>query len=61
MSVVWLEPREVEEQINGCIFFSRFVRLGMVDEVPDSTTLCRFQTSLVKAGGYDSLLSKVNR
>ena len=33
----------------------------MDDEVPDSTTLCRFRNALVKSGVYDRLLWEVNR
>ena len=33
----------------------------MDDEVPNSTTLCRFRNALVKYGIYDSLLMEVNR
>lgn len=42
---VWygLSDGEIEEQVNDRFSFSRFVGLGMDDEVPDSTTLCRFR------------------
>lgn len=33
----------------------------MDEDVPDSTTLCRFRCTLVKSGIYDSPLSEVNR
>lgn len=33
----------------------------MDEDVPDSTTLCRFRNALVRSGVYDSLLSEVNR
>lgn len=52
---------EAEEQVNDRLSFSRFAGLGMGDEVPDSTTLCRFRNALVRSGVYDSLLSEVNR
>ena len=60
---VWygLSDGEVEEQANDRLSFSRFVGLGMDDDVPDSTTLCRFRNALVKSGAYNSLLSEVNR
>lgn len=59
---VWygLSDGEVEEQVNDRLSFSRFAGLGMDDEVPDSTTLCRFRNTLVRSGVYDSLLSEVN-
>lgn len=56
-----LSDGEIEEQVNDRLSFSRFAGLGMDDEVPDSTTLCRFRNALVKSGVYDSLLSEVNR
>ena len=60
---VWygLSDGEIEEQVNDRLSFSRFAGLGMDDEVPDSTTLCRFRNALVKSGVYDSLLREVNR
>lgn len=60
---VWygLSDGEVEEQVNDRLSFSRFAGLGMDDEVPGSTTLCRFRNALVKSGVYESLLSEVNR
>lgn len=60
---VWygLSDGEIEEQVNDRLSFSRFAGLGMDEEVPDSTTLCRFRNALVKSGVYDSLLSEVNR
>ena len=60
---VWygLSDGEIEEQVNDRLSFSRFAGLGMDDDVPDSTTLCRFRNALVKSGVYDSLLSEVNR
>ena len=60
---VWygLSDGEIEEQVNDRLSFSRFAGLGMADEVPDSTTLCRFQGASAKSGVYDSLLREVNR
>ena len=60
---VWygLSDGEIEEQVNDRLSFSRFAGLGMADEVPDSTTLCRFRGALAKSGVYDSLLREVNR
>ena len=60
---VWygLSDGEIEEQVNDRLSFSRFAGLGMDEDVPDSTTLCRFRNALVKSCVYDSLLSEVNR
>ena len=56
-----LSDGDVEEQVNDRLSFSRFAVPGMADEVPDSTTLCRFRGALVKSGVYDRLLLEVNR
>jgi len=60
---VWygLSDGEVEDQVNDRISFSRFVGLSMEDDVPDSTTVCRFRNILVEAKLYDSLLDEINR
>lgn len=60
---VWygLSDGEIEEQVNDRLSFSRFAGLGMDEDVPDSTTLCRFRNALVKACAYDNLLAEVNR
>jgi IS5 family transposase len=60
---VWynLSDGDVEEQVNDRISFSRFVGISMENEVPDSTTICRFRNMLVKADAYERLLSEINR
>lgn len=60
---VWygLSDGEVEDQVNDRLSFSRFAGLSMEDEVPDSTTVCRFRNILVGANLYDSLLDEINR
>ena len=60
---VWygLSDGEIEEQVNDRLSFTRFAGLDMDEDVPDSTTLCRFRNALVRSGVYDSLLSEVNR
>ena len=60
---VWygLSDGEVEDQVNDRISFSRFVGLSMDDNVPDSTTVCRFRNILVEAKLYDTLLNEINR
>ena len=37
----------LEEQIRDRFSFRRFVRLGVVDDVPDATTFCRFRNELL--------------
>lgn len=44
-----LSDGEIEEQVNNRLSFSRFADLSMADEIPDSTTLCRFRNALVKS------------
>jgi IS5 family transposase len=60
---VWygLSDGEVEEQVNDRLSFSRFAGIGMENEVPDSTTVCRFRNMLVRADAYERLLCEVNR
>jgi IS5 family transposase len=60
---VWygLSDGDVEEQVNDRISFSRFAGISMENEVPDSTTVCRFRNMLVKADAYERLLSEINR
>ena len=60
---VWygLSDGEEEDQVNDRISFSRFAGLSMDDEVPDSTTVCRFRNILVESNLYDSLLDEINR
>jgi len=60
---VWygLSDGEVEEQVNDRLSFSRFAGLSLEDDVPDSTTVCRFRNTLVEAKLYDGLLNEINR
>ena len=55
-----LSDGEVEEQVNNRLSFSRFVRLGLEDTAPDSTTVCRFRNILVEADLYDMVLEGIN-
>ncbi len=43
---VWygLSDGEIEDQVNDRLSFSRFAGIGLEDDVPDSTTVCRFAT-----------------
>lgn len=56
-----LSDGEVEDQVNDRYSFSHFVGLHAEDPVPDSTTLCRFRNTLVKAGVHDRILVEINR
>ncbi len=37
-----LSSIKLEEQLRGSLFFHRFVGLSITENVPDSTTICRF-------------------
>ncbi|MEO6563756.1 MAG: transposase [Nitrosospira sp.] len=37
-----------------------FCGLGLTDDIPDETTLCRFRNRLITAGRLDGLLAGVN-
>lgn len=56
-----LSDYEVENQVNDRLSFSAFVGIGMNEGCPDSTTICRFRSSLVKGGVYDELIDEVSR
>ena len=60
---VWygLSGGGVGGQVNDRISFSRFAGLSMDDEVPDSTTVCRFRNILVESDLYGSLPDEINR
>lgn len=60
---VWygLSDGEVEDQVNDRLSFSQFAGLSLEDDVPDSTTVCRFRNVLVEARLYDRLLNEINR
>ncbi len=42
-----LSDVELEEQMRDRFSFHRFVGLSITDEVPDSTTICRFRNELL--------------
>jgi IS5 family transposase len=56
-----LSDGEVEDQVNDRLSFSRFAGIGLENDVPDSTTVCRFRNILVEAGLYDNILDEINR
>ncbi len=51
----------IEEMVNDCISFRHFVGLSLEDDVPDSTTLCRFRNLLVENGLHEKLFVEINR
>lgn len=50
-----LSDAELEFRLGDSLAFGRFVGLGLEDEVPDHTTLCRFRNRLVR----DRLLERL--
>lgn len=55
-----LSDYEVEERVKDSISTSRFVGLGMEDEVPDHSSISRFRTALTEANAMDKLLNFIN-
>jgi transposase, IS5 family len=55
-----LSDVSVEENVRDRISFSRFCGIGMDQEIPDSTVLCRFRTILSKQNAFEKLLSLIN-
>ena len=53
-SLYGLSDAELEEAVSDRLSFRRFVGLGLEDDVPDHTTLCRFRNLLTS----QSLLDK---
>src|SRR3954469_12706171 len=49
-SLYGLSDAELEEALGDRLSFRRFVGLGLEDDIPDHTTLCRFRNGLVEAG-----------
>lgn len=56
-----LSDGEVEDKVNDCPSFSRFVGLGMEDTALDNIAVCRFRNILVDADLYETVLNEINR
>lgn len=56
-----LSDAETEEALYDRLSFRRFCGLGLEDEVPDHTTLCRFRNRLVEAGLMEKLFGELDR
>jgi len=54
-----LSDVELEEQLRDRMSFLRFVGLGMTDDIPDSTTLCRFRNELLGQEATEKLYQMV--
>ena len=53
-----LSDDETEFQVNDCRSFEEFVGLGVMNDIPDATTLAFFRERLRKAGVIDELFEK---
>jgi len=56
-----LSDAELEEALGDRLSFRRFVGLGLEDEIPDHTTLCRFRLKLIDAGLLEKLFAELDR
>ena len=56
-----LSDAELEETLLDRLSFRRFVGLGLEEEAPDHTTLCRFRNALIGAGLMDKLFAEFDR
>ena len=56
-----LSDPKLEEALRVRIDFMLFNGMGIENEVPDETTICRFRNKLVSAGLEQELFEEVNR
>lgn len=56
-----LSDAELEEALNDRVSFRRFLGLGLEDDAPDHTTLCRFRNRLVEAGLVERLFAEFDK
>jgi IS5 family transposase len=55
-----LSDAELEFRLGDSLAFGRFVGLGLEDEVPDHTTLCRFRNRLISERLLEKLFSELD-
>ena len=55
-----LSDSALEESLRVRLDFMVFTGFEMLDDVPDSTTLCRFRNKLISKNLYKKLLSEIN-
>ena len=60
-SLYGLSDPELEEALGDRLSFRRFVGLGLEDEVPDHTTICRFRNRLIEAGLLERLFAELDK
>ena len=56
-----LSDEQVEYQVRDRLSFTRFLRLGIEDGIPDGTTLWLFREKLAKAGLIERLFDRFNQ
>src|SRR4030081_1891407 len=56
-----LSDEQVEYQVRDRLSFTRFLRLGIEDSIPDATTLWLFRAKLAKAGPGEKLFERVDQ
>jgi transposase, IS5 family len=57
-SLYYLSDEQAEYQVRDRLSFTRFLRLGFEDSVPDGTTLWLFREALAKAGLIERLFER---
>ena len=60
-SLYGLSDVELEDALNDRLSFRRFLGLSLEDEVPDSTTLCRFRNRLIEGGLLEKLFAELDK
>ena len=53
-----LSDEQIEYQVRDRLSFTRFLRLGIEDSIPDGTTLWLFRETLAKAGLIEKLFER---
>src|SRR5215510_4182924 len=53
-----LSDEQAEYQVRDRLLFTRFLRLGIEDSIPDATTLWLFREKLAKAGLIERLFDR---
>jgi IS5 family transposase len=56
-----LSDEQVEYQVRDRFSFTRFLRLGIEDGIPDATTLWLFREKLAKAGVVEKLFERFDQ
>src|SRR3979409_871119 len=56
-----LSDEQAEYQVRDRLSFTRFLRLGIEDGIPDATTLWLFREKLAKAGAVEKLFERFDQ